>query len=139
MGLLGNYNETMYPYHFSKSFNWLRRNVLLVTTFSTKERWQRAIDKDRFELVQEDKEESTKTWTAVVWSKSLKHKIRTVYLEKLHWLSKSKEQRQEFSMATIKNYYRNRLFLKSVFKALDIDPNQQEINQKLYFFGKKAA
>ena len=33
----------------------------------------------------------------------------------------------------------NRLFLKSVFKALDIDPNQQEINQKLYFFGKKAA
>jgi hypothetical protein len=366
MGLLGKYNETMYHYHFSKSFNWFRLNVLFVNTFCTKERSQRAIafdpsfipksgkktphlgmfwsgvaqkvkrgleigglalldleahtafhllavqtpnteelkakgqtlidhyaqiilkfgkeleklsdllvvdgyfakfkfieavlkgtrlhiisrlrddaalfylfegeyqglgrpkvkdgqvnlkniDKDRFEFVQEDKEEGTKTWTAVVWSKSLKRKIRIVYLEKLdskgqykthkilfstlttlsaiqiieyytmrfqiefiyrdakqftalthcksrnekkldfhfnaalttinvakiaHWLSKPKEQRQEFSMATIKNYYGNRLFLKAVFKALDIDPNKQEIKQKikeLYFFGKKAA
>jgi hypothetical protein len=366
MGLLGTYNETMYHYHFKQSFNWLRLNVLLVNTFCTQERSQRAIafdpsfipksgkttphigmfwsgvaqkmkrgleigglalldleahtafhllavqtpntaslkgkgqtlidhyaqiilncgkeleklsdflvvdgyfaklkfieailkgtrlhiisrlrddaalfylfegtyqgkgrpklkegqvdlkniDKDRFEFVQEDKEQGIKTWTAVVWSKSLKRKIRIVYLEKLdskgmykshkvlfstlttlsaiqiieyytmrfqiefiyrdakqftalthsksrnekkmdfhfnasltavniakivHWVSKPKEQRAEFSMATIKNYYSNRLFLQTVFKALDIDPNKQEIKNKikeLYFFGKIAA
>ena len=32
----------------------------------------------------------------------------------------------------------NRLFLKSVFKALDINPNQQEKNQRIIFLRQKS-